>query len=396
VDNVNIINTSSRLFCEGLKIDFYENCPDPDWDNFLSHLPGAHIERTSLWALFRAHYGWRSVRWVARKNGQIVGGIQMLLNNLMWFGQRGYVIRGPHVLKDFQPFVDEFLIDFVIEFAIKKNLLFLVFELPYWGEGIANILDKREFGFHPKGVPPVTLMTATLLLDLRQSVDDIFKKMLPSVRRNVRIGMKSEFEMVVGGKEDLEIFYNLILAICARRGVSPLPSHSSFFKRLWDVMEDNGWVKLFLLKLKDEVVSGAFAFTFGDTIRVWKVGWSGEHGDKKPNHFLWWSIILWAKENGFRELDFVWVDEDDVILLARGEKNPNVFRDGTTFFKMGFGGRLVMIPEPRSQFFHPFLKVFPRRWLFSIIQASGLKHSISFLWNKNQLRKHLNEDPKLY
>ena len=240
MDNINIINTSSRLFCEGLKIDFYENCPDPDWDNFLSHLPGAHIEQTSLWASFRAHYGWRSVRWVVRENEQIVGGIQMLLCTFLRAWQIGYVVRGPHVLGSHRPVVDEVLVDLVLKYARKNRPVYLVFELPYGGEGIANLLDQRGFILHPKGIPPSGLMTATLVLDLRVGVEDLMKGMLPSVRRKVRIGIKSGLEVTLGGREHLDIFWNLMLAICARRGSSPTPPSRIFLKgcgMLWKIMD---------------------------------------------------------------------------------------------------------------------------------------------------------------
>jgi len=154
-------------------------------------------------------------------------------------------------------------------------------------------------------------------------------------------------------------------------------------------MGDRNWVRLFLVRSKDQIVSAEVAFTFGDTIRLWKVGWSGDYREKKPNHFMRWSIILWAKENGFRELDFFWVDERDAVLLGRGKKDPEAFHDGSTFFKMGFGGRLVMIPHPRSCFVHPLLRVLPRGWLASLIQASRLRRTLSYLWHKNQSRKAL-------
>jgi len=230
------VKDPTRGFRDGMTIDFAENRQDPTWDTFLSGVPGAHIEQTSLWASVRAHYGWRSVRWVVRENEQIVGGIQMLLCTFLRAWQIGYVVRGPHILANHRPVIDELLVDLVLKYARKNRLVYLVFELPYDGEGIANLLDQRGFILHPKGIPPSGLMTVTLLLDLRVGVEDLMKGLLPSVRREVRIGIKSGLEVTLGGREHLDIFWNLMLAICARRGSSPTPPSRIFLKgcgRLW-------------------------------------------------------------------------------------------------------------------------------------------------------------------
>jgi len=213
-----------------MTIEFAENRQDPAWDNFLSRLPGAHIEQTSLWASVRAHYGWRSVRWVVRENEQIVGGIQMLLCTFLRAWQIGYVVRGPHVLGSHRPVVDEVLVDLVLKYARKNRLVYLVFELPYGGEGIANLLDQRGFILHPKGIPPGGLMTATLVLDLQPSVQDLLKNMMESVRKNIRKGIRAELEFVLGDERDLETFRNLMRMTCARRGSSPTPPSLRFFQ----------------------------------------------------------------------------------------------------------------------------------------------------------------------
>ncbi|MGZ6240119.1 MAG: lipid II:glycine glycyltransferase FemX, partial [Syntrophales bacterium] len=248
---------------------------------------------------------------------------------------------------------------------------------------LGNILDRRGYVLHPPGILPSGLITATLLLNLEQSLDNILRNMRTTVRQNIRTGEKAGFEISLGGEEHLDTFWELMLAICRRRGTAPTPSQPDFFKKLWEVAGSAHFVRLFLVRLGEEIVSVAFAFTFGDTIRVWKVGWSGAHQNKYPNHLMWWSIIKWAKENGFKFLDFVWVDDHDAKLLAQGEKRPEAFRDGTTFFKMGFGGRLVMIPEARSQFFHPAFRWFARAGGMRLVRSRISQQLLRRVWSRS-------------
>lgn len=367
---------------DGIKIDFSESPEDARWDGFLSRLPGAHHEQTSIWARFRRHFGWRPARWVARRGGRIVGGMQVLIRNLHRLGEIGYIVRGPLCEAD-QVAVEAMLVEKVTAYARQCRFVYQVIDLPYGSSTLASALDRRGYVLHPPGIPPSGLLKATLLLDIQPTPGTLLKNMRSTVRQNIRSGEKAGFEMTLGTKEDLETFWRLMLVICRRRGSSPSPANPDFFKMLWDIGGASGFVRLFLVRMGDEVVSAAFAFTFGDTIRVWKVGWSGAHQRKHPNHLMWWSIIRWGRENGFKSLDFVWVDEHDALLLAEGEKQPSAFHDGTTFFKAGFGGRLVLIPEARSQFFHPALRFFARAGGLHLMRSRISQNLLSRFWARS-------------
>jgi hypothetical protein len=71
---------------------------------------------------------------------------------------------------------------------------------------------------------------------------------------------------------------------------------------------------------------------------------------------MWWEIMRWGKANNFQKLDFVWIDTEDAKLAARGELSPARFRDGTTYFKLGFGGALLLVPPAQSKVFNPLFR----------------------------------------
>jgi lipid II:glycine glycyltransferase (peptidoglycan interpeptide bridge formation enzyme) len=368
--------------CNGITIDCSESPLYPEWDCFLNHLPGAHHEQMGVWAQFRLNYGWRPVRWVARREGRILGGVQVLVHPLPRLGYIGYVVHGP-MCEEGHRGLEEQLVERATAYAREHRFVYQVFDCPYTTATLDGILDRRGYMLHPLSVPPTGLITATLILDIQPGLDSILRTMRTTVRQNIKVGEKAGFEVMLGGEQHLDTFWELMLTICRRRGAAPTPSQPDFFKKLWEVMGPSGYVRLFLVRLGEEVVSAAFAFTVGDTIRVWKVGWSGAHHYKYPNHLMWWSIIKWAKENGFKFLDFVWVDDHDAKLLAQGEKRPEAFRDGTTFFKMGFGGRLVLIPGARSQFFHPVLRVFVGAGGMRLLNSRIAQQVLRRLWNRS-------------
>lgn len=328
---------------------------DPEWDDLLAVIPEVHIEQTSGWGVVKAHYGWQVVRILAEEGGRLVGGVQVLTRRIPRLGTIAYVSRGPVTLPGNMG-VDELLVEQVNQAARSERWLYVVFDYPYRSHALAASMAASGYIAHPAGIPPSGLLAATTLVDLRPDEDVVMARMNASVRRNIRRAQRSDLRFGLGDSRDLARFRELMLSTCARRHSAPTPPQPDFFHYLWSELGAKGWVRLFLVRHGEEVVSAAFAFTISDTIRVWKVGWSGAHSDKDPNHLMWWEIMRWAKGRGFQSLDFVWVDTEDARRAARGELSPEGFRDGTSYFKLGFGGALHFPPPVQSRFFHPLTR----------------------------------------
>jgi len=196
-------------------------------------------------------------------------------------------------------------------------------------------------------------LTATLVVDLQRSDEDLLAGMNSSTRRNIRLSQRQGFKVEPGGREDLDTFRQLMLATVRRRRAVAGPPEPDFCHQLWDQFADRGWLRVLLVRRGAEAVSGAVMFTFGDLARVWKVGWSGAYSASKPNELMWWEALRVARQGGSKALDFYWVDEVDAVRAAAGQLDPAGFRDGTTHFKLGFGGRLLMLPAALCRFYHP-------------------------------------------
>lgn len=329
---------------------------DETWDALLGAIPESHYEQLSGWGTVKAQYGWDVFRIFARVDGQLVGGIQVLTRRLGGWGKIGYVARGPAVLPGWEV-LEIGLAEQVSQIAKRERWLYGVFDYPYGSHRLAREMAGAGYLPHPSGLPPSGLLSATSIIDLTGSAVEIGARMSRNTRRNLRTAAASNLVFSEGGLEELPRFRELMVATCARRRSAPTPPQKDYFLNLWQELGHRGSVRLFTVKSGTEMVAGLFAFAISDTVRLWKTGWSGNHADECPNHLVFGEAIRWAKARGFRKLDLVWVDTEDARRVVRGERARQGFRDGTTSFKLGFGGTLLFTPPTQSRFFHPVFRL---------------------------------------
>jgi lipid II:glycine glycyltransferase (peptidoglycan interpeptide bridge formation enzyme) len=263
--------------------------------------------------------------------------------------------------------------------ARKRGWLYFVIDYAYAAGAFARMMQGVGFLGHPEGIPPSGLWAATVLLNLQGNEETLLAGCSASFRKLLRKALSSNLTFEPGAREDIDRFWSLMKATCARRGVSPTPSSADVFLRLWDCLYSRGGVQLFLVKDEGRIISAAFAFTLSDTVRVWKIGWEGESPDKNPNQFMWWKCIVWAQSHGYSSFDFVSLDEQDAHAYAKDGIKAK-FRDGASFMKLRFGGQLVFLPRPASMFYHPVLRIFNTKAGRALLGSSWLRRWLSRKW----------------
>ena len=179
--------------------------------------------------------------------------------------------------------------------------------------------------------------------------------MRSNTRGHIRRGIKAGIQVVQGDASHVDLFFKLMSTLCARRGTSPFPRSAAAFRDLWRCMSKSGGTRLFLAGYQSEVVSAAFTFVFGNVMRVWKVGWTGEHDEHRPNQVMWWEMIRWAKQNGCSRFDFVQLMPEHARALLKGETVQDPYW-GVTQFKTGFGGKVLLLPEAYYRSFNPVIQ----------------------------------------
>ena len=355
---------------------------DPQWDDFLSQIDGAHHEQSTCWARVKAHQGWQAIRIRVLKGSDWLAGAQILCKKLPFGGSVGYISCGPfYTVPD--PEALDVLIRAINQLASKKRIQYIAIT-PY----VENkILDKvlMKHGYRPtqETLPPTTTTTATLILDLSQDFDKLLMKMREDIRKKIRRSSKSGLSVREGEKKDLVDLFRLMTIVCKRRGETPVPNSLDSFEYIWNYYHSQNYVRLLIVELEGEMISAQIFFTFGNTVRIWKYGWSGKEEKKYPNHLLHWYLIRWAKNNGFRYFDFVQVDSVVTDHLAAHLPETEELKArrlyGSTLFKAGFGGQVVKFSGPWFRFQNPLIRFLYRQFGSSLMRTKYAKKMISRL-----------------
>jgi lipid II:glycine glycyltransferase (peptidoglycan interpeptide bridge formation enzyme) len=335
---------------------FSESEKDEEWDEFLHGLEGAHHEQTSMWGrVKKACGGFQSVRFLAFRGGRLIGGCQILHKKILRMFHVGYICYGPQ----WAP-VDEklafWLNEQLVTFVRARGIQYVYVDFPY--DGFQTEEHFRTLGFrtHPDFLPPSGRMTASVVLNLRLSEDELLSQMKASTRRNIRVGLRSGVVVKRNVENAPELFTDLMWKLCKRRGCAPTPPEKDFFTQVQESFKQSQQAHFFFAFLGEEAVSSMIVFTAGNWARSWKVGWSGAHPQKHPNEVLEWEVIKWAKKAGYTKFDFVWVERECAEALIAGRAIPDTTYKGAALFKLGFGSKPVLLPLPVSLVFNPVLQ----------------------------------------
>lgn len=372
---------SKGISVESLSVRISRECQDRDWDTFLARCSGGHHEQTSLWGEVKGIYGWRTLRIVVSSGNQIVGGVQLTTRSLGRWVRIGHIARGPVTVSD-DPKLADFILAQLDRAAISEKLAYLVAVPPYNGQIFEPGLVRLGFRRKPDHLPPGGAMTATLLLDLSVGLDSLIARMRMTTRQNLRRAARKGVTVREGTGPDVETFRQLMWALCERRGTSPTPPQKDFFEHLWRIFQPSGFVRLFIAELEGRVISAALTFPFGETVRLWKVGWAGDHAKSFPNEMLYWEIIRWSKSNGYRFFDFVDIENGVARTLQLGEPVDWPSVSGTTSFKIGFGGRPVLLPHPYYRVYDPLLRICLQAGGRKLIESPIVARLLGRLWSR--------------
>jgi peptidoglycan pentaglycine glycine transferase (the first glycine) len=349
---------------------------DPEWDAFVVSCPDPHQEQTSLWGDLQRLSGWTPFRLIVREGSKIVGGVQILERPIKHFGIIGYINRGPLLAMD-KPGLKDRLIDTIKKLGKARKMIYLAVVLPYDARGFEPGLLREGFTVQPAMLPPSTPMMSTIVLDLTPDINRILMGMRASSRQNIRKAQKGGLTFREGFESDVAIFKQLLIVLCQRRGVRPNVPQGDFLDLLWKAFAPKGHLRLFLTEHAGEPVSALMLFTMGDWARVWRTGWSGCHENAYPNELIYWESIKWAKNSGYRFFDFVGFDTKYAKALTGGHPIPQAEICKMSFFKQGFGGKVMPLHPHYCLFLNPLLRF-------------GFKTSGSYLLNSRILRRLVN------
>lgn len=306
-----------------------------EWDGWLEGSPGGgHILQSYDWGEFKKSLGWRPVRLVLERDGEVVGVGQFLAYDTGPFvpGALWYCTKGPCL-----PWNDEEAVRIffrgVLEVAGREGAHTIKIEPEVLEEQKdVKVLLLDGLGFR-KARYDLNQKT-TMLVDLRPSEEELLARMKGKTRYNVRLAARKGVEVVEPDFEEAwEAFYGFMEATADRAGY-PIRRSQDYLHDNMREMHDAGRGRLFFAVHEGAPLAGIYVYTFGK--KYWYIhgGSSNEKRNLMPNYLLQWEVMRWARQQGLVYYDMVGVPRPENL-------NENDSLWGVYRFKAGFGGEVA-------------------------------------------------------
>jgi serine/alanine adding enzyme len=257
------------------------------WEAFVDGAPDATMMHRWVWREVIAQaYGHRTFYLAAHSGGRLRGVLPLAL-------VAGKIL-GRHLVS--MPFVDYGGVCVAGDREAERALVRAATQLADAEGAVLQIRHAEERRLEI----PVSLEKVTMVLDLGDSEDALWRR-LPSERRNrIRKGQRHGLVASVGGSRSLSDFYG-VLARNMRDLGSPI-HHRRFFVA---VMEHVGQdARILLVQDGGRPIGAAVMLLHRKTVSVPWVSSLRSSFKKSPNQVLYWEAMRWGIGNGYRILDF--------------------------------------------------------------------------------------------
>lgn len=283
----------------GLHLENLNPLDGTAWQETLETFPDHSVFHTSEWAkVLSASYGHQPSYLRFLRDGNLVGAIPLMQVKSAITGIRGVSVPFSDYagILEKDPSLTDQILDPLNSFSKLKNWNYIELR----SQAQISIGDLPSYKGH--------------LLDLKFPVDELYRKLSNSVKRNIRKGENGEVEVNV--KKDLASmlqFYGLHCLTRRRHGLPPQPF--SFFKNLFREMIEKGLGVIVLAFLSGRAIGGA-VFLHTGRHAVYKYGASDDkYWPHRPNHLIMWAAIRHLQCIGQWTLHFGRTDLGDSGLI---------------------------------------------------------------------------------
>lgn len=182
---------------------------------------------------------------------------------------------------------------------------------------IAGVEDSSSF--FDTATCNVRTHKVRMLLELPESSEVLMQSFKSKLRSQINKPVKEGLESKIGGKELLDDFYNVFLVNMRDLGS---PVHSK--KLLKNVLERfNENTKIIIVHKDNQPYAGSIVSGFKDTLENPWASSLRKYSRLSPNMLLYWAMLEYACDNGYRYFDF-------------GRSTPD---EGTYKFKKQWGAK---------------------------------------------------------
>ncbi len=304
--------------------------------------------QSANWGRFKRHFGWAPFRLLVPSNdGELPSLAQVLFRRLPYSPYTvGYLPRGP-LLNYYSDEALAAMIRALDMLAARTRAVAITWELPIARDpGLAARLSR--LGLKPA---PTVQHTATRVIDLTPSLDEIQASWEPKWRYNTRLAVKRGVRVrAAHGDEDFARWYAMFRATSERDNFTI--RDVEYYRGLWRQQYLAGDTVLLLAEHDETLLAGILTHQFGREATYLYGASSNEGRNMMPNHALQWEAMQWAKARGAARYDMFGIADTD------HEDDPLA---GVSRFKAGFGGVAIRYAGGYERVYHPVLHEMVRR-----------------------------------
>ncbi|WP_148862568.1 FemAB family XrtA/PEP-CTERM system-associated protein [Marinobacter fonticola] len=282
------VRSADKISVQDVVSDPRDNASMSAWDRYVDEHPaGTPYHRLGIRQFIETTYGHQTRYLFARgAKGQVVGVLPLVQLRSRLFGN--FVVSVPYfnyggVLADSSE-VAERLVD----------------EASAWAESLgASHVELRHLDASKLDLPART-DKVTFWLDLPKKPEELWSQFRPKLRAQIRRAEREEPECHIGGLELLDDFYDVFAANMRDLGT---PVYGKRFFR--DLIEQSGlsaW--LVVVKLNGEPCGCAFLLGYRGRMEIPWASTLRKFNATGINMFMYWRVLEFAIEQGFRLFDF--------------------------------------------------------------------------------------------
>ena len=282
---------------------------EKNWDEYVTGFGGSSIYHYAGWkTVIEKSFGHKTYYWLAENNEGMIRGVFPLVHlksqifgsfmvSLPFFNYGGVCAEGKSVCSE--------LVRAAVEQALKD------------GAEHIEMRHQLPMDFHF----PFKTTKVSMRLVLPFNGEELLKAFRPRLRNKIRGSMKEGMITSIGQLEELDSFYE-VFSINMRDLGTPVYS-KEFFRNILTVFPENTWI-CSVYKHKQPVASGLL-IGFREILEIPWVSSIRKYNPLRPNILLYWTVLQYACEKGFKIFDF-------------GRSTPG---EGTYLFKEQWGAKPV-------------------------------------------------------
>jgi lipid II:glycine glycyltransferase (peptidoglycan interpeptide bridge formation enzyme) len=278
------------------------------WDDLLLADPdGGTMLQTRAWGEFKRNWGWQPAYLVSNDPALPVAAL-FLRHHVPGLGWLWYAPKGPRVSSANQ-------LARVLASRDAFAGAFCVQVEPEMADTPANRLALTALGL--RKAEDIQISRATAVVDLSPDEESLLASFRSKTRYNIRLAGRHgvSVEPIPCSEAGVATMYALMAAAFDRAGFPLRPL--SYYSGYWRLFEASSQGQLFLARLEEEVLAGAFVVRLGD--RAWyKDGGSVTHRHEvMAPHLIQWEAMRWLRARGVRSYDLFAVPTHEQLASGR-------------------------------------------------------------------------------